>query len=528
MPDTGLQPPYLDPSQYPAYLDLQRKQQIAQMLVGASQQATQTPAEWNSMRVVPKRSPLSNVTALATALMAGKAMKSANQAQQDYFTGLMSPGATPTASTPSAPSAVSSASAGIPAAPQASPTSGIMAPQNPMIPSGMAPSTAQGILQMMGPEKYAENFIAPQFKLPEIVTQLKAAGIDPNSALGRQIQQNAIAKATYMEPLNVREGSTLVDPTTMQPTFEAPKEGIGIKYGPNGPQAYEVPGYRQATAGIEGAQTGAKQGNTIMIVPSQGGGSTVGYGSQLAGQAPALGGAQAPRVAAPGSAGGGSGFAPAAEPGEAPVWQSVPMLKVPRGIGAPGDYTAAMLKGAGDKANELYTKYGQEADLADQKIALNEQAMKELSSAELGPLSDTLTKYRGTLKELGVPDSLIGGDSVTPTQELRKYLVNNAIQGARQLYGNRMTQQEVQMQKEESNPSDKMTLQAVQDLVKFQNIQNQYAKQRALDYDKYVQRGGDPRRFESWYATNFPLSKAAHQPTLEELQAEARKRGLIP
>jgi hypothetical protein len=74
-----VQPP-IDPSQYPDYLDLQRKQQIAQQLMGAFQQSNETPQSWDSMRVVPKRGALQNVGALAQALMAGKA-------NQDVLTG---------------------------------------------------------------------------------------------------------------------------------------------------------------------------------------------------------------------------------------------------------------------------------------------------------------------------------------------------------------------------------------------------------------------------------------------------------
>jgi len=46
---------------------------LAQALMQNAQQSTQTPAEWNSMRVVPKRSALSNVATLVSGLMAGKA-----------------------------------------------------------------------------------------------------------------------------------------------------------------------------------------------------------------------------------------------------------------------------------------------------------------------------------------------------------------------------------------------------------------------------------------------------------------------
>jgi len=58
-----------------------------------------------------------------------------------------------------------------------------------MIPEGMSKAQANQLIAMMGPEKYAENFVAPQYKPTEMQSMLRAAGIDPNSALGHQILQ---------------------------------------------------------------------------------------------------------------------------------------------------------------------------------------------------------------------------------------------------------------------------------------------------------------------------------------------------
>lgn len=81
-----VQPP-IDPSQYPDYLELQRKQQIAQQLMGAFQQSNETPQNWDSMRQVPKRGALQSVSSLASALMAGKANKDALSAEQGFAKG---------------------------------------------------------------------------------------------------------------------------------------------------------------------------------------------------------------------------------------------------------------------------------------------------------------------------------------------------------------------------------------------------------------------------------------------------------
>src|SRR5262249_12421311 len=98
MPDPGLQPPYLDPSQYPAYLDLQRKQMLAQALMQGSQQMSQTPQDWNSMRVVPKRSVFSSIAPVLAAGLAGKTQGNLMESQAKYVQGLMGgPSAPPTA-----------------------------------------------------------------------------------------------------------------------------------------------------------------------------------------------------------------------------------------------------------------------------------------------------------------------------------------------------------------------------------------------------------------------------------------------
>lgn len=285
MPDPGVQPPYLDPSQYPGYLDLQRKQMLAQMLIQGTQQAAQTPPEWNSMRVVPRRSPLANIATLASALMAGKALRGSQEAQQKYFQGLYGPptsstalgaNAAPTPSLAPAPTDPAEQSvqpliarngqslsqaigAGVPSQPEA---------PNPLIPGGMSRGTASSLMSLMGPEKYAESLIAPQYKPTEMQQMLRAAGIDPASPLGQQVLQQAMAKANYVPPTDVRPGGTVIDPFTRQPVFSAPQGGVQTQYGPDGqPTQSVVPGAPGAQAAIAGATTAAQSANTPHYEP---------------------------------------------------------------------------------------------------------------------------------------------------------------------------------------------------------------------------------------------------------------------
>jgi len=526
MPDTGLQPPYLDPSQYPAYLDLQRKQMLAQALMQSGQQMNQTPADWNSMRVVPKRSVLSAIAPVLTAALSGKAQKDLMGAQNNYFQGLMGGGgsaptsasAPPAQTPPPAPSAIAAqqGSAPIGAGPMA-PLTAVMPPQAQALPVPPAGNqnmlltgdvrTSQALLSMMGPQEYAKA-LAGRYAPTDLEKQLRAAGVDPSSPQGQTALLNAVNKATTNVE-NVRPGGTLFDVNKGQPIFNAPQNGQQIQYGPNGPQVGLLPGATQAAAAMTGAETGAKTANTPAVIPTGGGGSTYGYPEDILGAPPGLrqpgqGPRQAPRVgqptALPSSTPQGSG------------WSSMPKLPVSNAIGAPDAFTEGRLKAAGTKDAELSSQYGQEANLADQKMQYNTDARSVLGNAEVGPSSEWLTENRSRLKEWGVPESLIpGSGTVTPTLELNKVLKQSALQGARQVFGSRMTQMEVKLQHEELSPSPSMTKDAILSLMKQDDIKQMYAKQRADDYGKYISNHGDPLKFESWYSKNFPLTDFAKQ-----------------
>lgn len=233
MPDSGIMPP-LDPSQYPAYLDLQRQQMLTQALMGTAQRASSTPPEWNSMRIVPKRSMLSNITALTSALMAGQGQKDYLKAQNAYlFPGLAGGNSSPptAAPAPSAPSPASglsnfpAASPGVAAgpAPQASPAqpqaSATQAPvqSNPMLLTGDL-STSLQLERLMGQQEYGKA-LAGRYAPTDMEKSLRAAGIDPASPEGRQALLQAVTKANFIPNENLRQGTASWNPVTKQ--FEA-------------------------------------------------------------------------------------------------------------------------------------------------------------------------------------------------------------------------------------------------------------------------------------------------------------------
>lgn len=302
--------PYLDPSQAPAWLDVQRKQQLAQMLMQSFQQSNQTPADWNSMKVVPRKGALGTAATLATALLAGKANNAAMDSQQQYMTGLMGggqPAAAPQATgpgagiiSPTAPPDAQAAAQNVTAGaapglvPQPAPQ------QNSMIPPGMPKGQANALVSMMGPEKYAEMFIAPNWKTPEIVSNLRASGIDPNGPQGQSIQQ-AILKKQGTNLQEVRPGSTMYDVNAGGPVFTGPDQGVNTTWQGNQPTMTTIPGALEAQQAGTAAKTAGTQSQTPIKLGTDASGKDV-YGFPTPpgpGQTP--GAAGVPNATAPGA-----------------------------------------------------------------------------------------------------------------------------------------------------------------------------------------------------------------------------------
>ena len=283
-----------------------------------------------------------------------------------------------------------------------------------------------------------------------------------------------------------------------------------------------IPGAAAARGQIAGTVKGAEELNTPRVMPTAGGGSAFGYPPTP----PSLGGAR-------GAAGAAKPAAqPTSQPQQTPKgpWANIPKLRIPQGIGEADLYTTGRLREASKADADLSKQLGSESALAEQQLEFNREAMKALPKAETGPLSDWLTKNRAMLQQLGVPKALIpDSGSVTPTMELNKALKNAALQGARQIYGPRMSQMEVRLQTEEMSPSSSMTRDAIASLMQQNNVRALYAKQRGMDYGKYQEQGGDPFKFESWYSSTFPLTKFAQAASASpaELRAEAKRRGLV-
>lgn len=532
---SGIPYPYLDPSQGPAYQDMQRKQMLAQMLMGSLQNSENSPNPSTGVSgpagaVSPKRGMLQNVAPLVNALLANRAQKSALQSQSNYFNPPQPAQTAPydAAAAAQAPDSIAAPPPG-PGSPSNTPTTrpGLVPSRNPMIPDNMDPHTAQALMNMLGPQKYAETMVAPQYQPVEAARMGRAMGLTGDAL--QQYVTRAGVKANYMAPVEQRSNSIERDPVTNQVIGMNPAlpNGAMPQFDQSGnfAGAAKIPGATDIAGAMTGAETAAKVANTPMMVPMGAGTEAPRYPSQI----PGLGGppgAQQPATApgAPGAVPSSTGprVAPPAGPAGAQppaaakptdLWSTVPRLAIPNTPGQSTDtFHQKLLENAAAKHAELQNTYGQQADLADQKMQYNAEALKALPNAEVGPMSDWLTTNRQRLIEAGVPDGLIpSSGSVTPSLELNKQLTNAALQGARTTFGSRMTQNEVKLQTDEMSPSISMTRDAISSLVNQDNVKNAYTKQRAGDYQTYVQKGGDPLQFEQWYASKRPLQRFASQ-----------------
>jgi len=155
----------------------------------------------------------------------------------------------------------------------------------------------------------------------------------------------------------------------------------------------------------------------------------------------------------------------------------------------------------------LVDKYGSDADLADARLAFNKEALSVLRGAETGPLADELTKFRAKALELGIPATWIpGADTVGDSQLLKKFALRNPLLNLKPTFGGRPAAPEFNVLKEEASPSPTMLKSVFARLVTLDNQQAEYTKQKSEDYGTYIGKGGDPMRFESWYANKRPLA----------------------
>lgn len=108
--------------------------------------------------------------------------------------------------------------------------------------------------------------------------------------------------------------------------------------------------------------------------------------------------------------------------------------------------------------------------------------------------------------------SVFGGVNASNYQEVAKYLGNSAIQAGKGNFGKGMTQNDVQLQKDELSPSVHMTDAALKDLLDAGVKNTQYTMDSAKRVRAYLATGGDPQSFAQWNDKHFSRSDAVNTP----------------
>ena len=88
-----------------------------------------------------------------------------------------------------------------------------------------------------------------------------------------------------------------------------------------------------------------------------------------------------------------------------------------------------------------------------------------------------------------------------------------------------MTQSEVMLMLSKGAPNIDMTKAAMKYLVDTDNAGAKYQIQQSGDLGKYLSSGGDPMRFESWYSTKFPMTKATEPIHMQQKMFASNRAG---
>jgi hypothetical protein len=572
-----------------SYAELMRKQQLAQLLQqqALSPVAPQNPPPVNGLYVQPRVSPVSGVSRIVEALMAGKNSRDVNKQQAQMMAQTLQqfqPGSSGPVSPPPTVAASPGAANGAPA-PSADPLGGYsggpgprdVTPQvaqaaqssaqpNPMNPTGL-PAAPLMKLFLTDPSKYleaikgttdwqnalvanggnvqaarAQMLKAAQAQLltPEAKNAIFASGGDPDSAAAlvhAKLIKDASSETRPGAENMVPTGRFHEDGTPEYRFIRTPNVGQNqdlMRDAQGNPiETHLIPGSAEALRQAHQAEELGKTQGGIHEFVTTGGGST--YYTPPGLTVPgAPGSPEALRPAAPpqppryfpppGGAGAAQGASPTVgqpapgaasvpvPPGVTPgIWKGAPQRSNAQGIGE-DPYVAGTIKKQVEKNEELSNKYGTDADLADQRIAFNNEALKVLGGAEVGPLSDRINQLKQQYHETvggKLPSWLdVDTNTVNNTTELKKFLLRNPLLSLKPTFGGRPAASEFQVLREEASPSPEMLQGAIQRLVTLDSQSAGFSKQRATDYGYYHdQLKGDPTRFESWYANRVPFAK---------------------
>jgi hypothetical protein len=464
--------PPIDPSQYPDYIDLERKQQLAQALMGAFQQTNQTPQSWDSMRVTPKRGALQNVSALATALMAGRAQGDAQSAAKGLAQGqaaqfnAMFPGSTPPPTGQPVDPKVAQLTQAISGAQQSAP--GIALPGAPppqasgqaqaggVSPGPQAPSGAPSTIPSLTGDPTRDRLFAVQMGVPKYL-----------DALATRYQWTDAQKNDAYRGISANQSRTMAMADSLKgAVVPGSSSTLGLDASGN-VQAAPVGGLAPNMAQLSAATTAATQSQMPHEVKDAQGRSIFTYTTP-----PAL-------------AGGRGGIPTGTE-------------------GGGGQTTAgAAFQGAqGKAATEYSTQVNADAENALQgKRTLSEMG-NLLQGFTPGAGAPVLQALGSVAQAMGVPEDKVTsltGMNVGDTQAFQKGTANLAAEAAKQMT-NKVTQQEFKVYLA-NNPNWMMTPTGIKKAMDFMGKGFDQTLDKQQSFQAFT---ANPKNDPGRYAIDFP------------------------
>lgn len=173
--------------------------------------------------------------------------------------------------------------------------------------------------------------------------------------------------------------------------------------------------------------------------------------------------------------------------------------QIPPSLGvSPSTFDKSLSEQEAGRVNDNIKEVETKGVTAIQKVASNNQMVDLLPQITTGPLNKQITLVKNIASSLGV--NL--GDPA-PNQEFEKYAIQGALGAAKQIYGSRITNQDVTTQIT-SNPGATMTEKAIYQLLKYDNELQQQHIQKLSALQDYRNKGMDLRQFEPWFAQTYP------------------------
>ena len=173
-----------------------------------------------------------------------------------------------------------------------------------------------------------------------------------------------------------------------------------------------------------------------------------------------------------------------------------------------------MLQEQGKQWATLQTQAQSDAQSANDALVRHQKMLELLQSGKVsfGPLSQQITDIKNIGKEFGV--NL--GDPA-PNQEFGKYAYQAATSVMKKIYGGRITESEVKQQIQ-NNPGTTLAEKANYALLKLQIHQDRIDMAKPQILQGYLQHGGSPFAFNSWFASKIPNPAGIKGPTPQSAQ----------